>query len=68
MKLALLLTLLASFAASETSAASAEDALRHVFAALDENKDGSLSKSDYGSLEQTLSNTQGGSSIGLFFG
>ena len=58
MKLLLFLMVVAAFAATGTSAGTAEDALRHIFKAMDSDNDGTLSKSDLSKFAQTLANTQ----------
>ena len=58
MKLLLFLMVVAAFAATGTSAGTAEDALHHIFNAMDSDNDGTLSKSDVSSFAPTLTNPQ----------
>ena len=58
MKLLLFLMVVAAFAATGTSGGSAEDALHHIFKAMDSDNDGTLSKSDLSGVSQALTNPQ----------
>ena len=58
MRLLLPLTVVAAFAATGTSAGSAEDALNHLFEALDSNSDGTLTRSNFARLRNTMGDPQ----------